>query len=333
MPIALTCTCGAKLEIDDAFAGKVIPCPDCERPLMTVPVAVPEQRTSMAAILSLLVSLVGGLTLIGGLIGAGLGIWAVGEIDRSRGKLGGLGLAKAGVLLGVALSILTLTLILFQGSLGLDGTLRALRWAGRLDFAGPGEIEKSLPRGHVSMKRPAGFGLVEMKDPDALRRDDLVMYNPREDAYLVFLIYPDGSPVIGDGDGQFMTKFQAALRMLKESDTYRMLLTGQLPLPRKAGGPPPEELPDLFPDPELNPERFDPKTDQTVNRDFDLFDITVGKQEWTFLVYYFQDGPGEAPFQVAAAITPKERFEALEDRLREALRSASWRKTKRERWN
>src|SRR5579859_5391625 len=35
MAISLTCSCGARLEIDDKFAGQAIPCPDCQQPLNT----------------------------------------------------------------------------------------------------------------------------------------------------------------------------------------------------------------------------------------------------------------------------------------------------------
>ena len=63
---------GPRLEIDEKFLGKDIPCPDCARPLPTKapptppPLDLPDQhRTSGLAILSLALALVGAFTLVG----------------------------------------------------------------------------------------------------------------------------------------------------------------------------------------------------------------------------------------------------------------------------
>ena len=44
MAVSLKCGCGARLEIDDKFAGKVIPCPDCQRPLTEQGLAGGDQK-------------------------------------------------------------------------------------------------------------------------------------------------------------------------------------------------------------------------------------------------------------------------------------------------
>src|SRR5687768_14358678 len=113
MPIALTCSCGAKLEIDDAFAGKTIPCPDCQRPLSTM-VTNPDQRTSGLAMTSLFLALAAGFTFIGGLVAAGLGFLARKQIERDPEKLAGKSIAKAGIILGLGFTLLTGGLIIFK---------------------------------------------------------------------------------------------------------------------------------------------------------------------------------------------------------------------------
>ena len=54
MALSLTCSCGALLEIDDKFAGKIINCPDCNRPLNTAPPVPEPPLTSGFALASLL---------------------------------------------------------------------------------------------------------------------------------------------------------------------------------------------------------------------------------------------------------------------------------------
>src|SRR4051794_647426 len=101
MAISLTCSCGARLEIDDAFAGKVVPCPDCQRPLKTQadePHAEPRDvPVSGLAIASVILALVGGFTVVGSLVAIGLGYLALRQIARAPDKVGGVNLARAGM--------------------------------------------------------------------------------------------------------------------------------------------------------------------------------------------------------------------------------------------
>ena len=33
MPLSLICACGARIELEDAFAGQEVACPECQQPL------------------------------------------------------------------------------------------------------------------------------------------------------------------------------------------------------------------------------------------------------------------------------------------------------------
>src|SRR6516162_804751 len=104
MAISLTCSCGARLEIDDKFAGQVIPCPDCNKPLSTtVEAERPQLPVSGLAVTSLATALVGGFTVLGSLAAIPIGILAIKQINRDPEKIGGLNLARAGIIVGGAL--------------------------------------------------------------------------------------------------------------------------------------------------------------------------------------------------------------------------------------
>jgi len=103
--------------------GKTIPeaaqfCPYCGGKV-PVPGTAPEfepERTSGMAIASLVLGILGFVTFgVTGLIGAGLGIIALIQIDRSQGKLGGKGLAVAGTALSgiTVISIPIVSAIMF----------------------------------------------------------------------------------------------------------------------------------------------------------------------------------------------------------------------------
>src|SRR5262245_12127494 len=100
MAIRLTCVCGAFLEIDDKLKGLTIPCPDCIRQLDTTPPPPPPHSTSAWALASLLLPLVGMFTLIGPLAGIACSFIAARRL-RQDPRAGGAELAKAGMLLGI----------------------------------------------------------------------------------------------------------------------------------------------------------------------------------------------------------------------------------------
>jgi hypothetical protein len=123
MAISLKCVCGARLDIDDSFQGKKIPCPDCNRLLDTNPPLGPPRYTSGWALASLILPLVGMLTLILPITGAVCGFIALRQIKRDP-TLGGVRFARAGIILGVNLAILSLTALTLGEFFNLDGMLR-----------------------------------------------------------------------------------------------------------------------------------------------------------------------------------------------------------------
>jgi hypothetical protein len=143
MTLSLTCACGVHLEVDETFAGQTITCPDCQRPLH---VPAPDQaplRTSGLAIASLVLALVGAFTLLGTLLAILFGSVALAQIKRQRDRLAGKGFAVAGIVLGVALTGLSLFAYSPVELFGVDSLLRESQWAGKLDYDGPLEVVRA----------------------------------------------------------------------------------------------------------------------------------------------------------------------------------------------
>src|SRR5262249_51769649 len=121
MSLSLTCACGARLEIDEKFRGQIITCPDCHKPLPTVtPPALP-RKTSTLAIASPLLALIGAFTLIGPVLAVAAGLWGLRDIGRAPERLAGRRLAKTGIVLGLAFSVVSIAAFFWADWVGLDG--------------------------------------------------------------------------------------------------------------------------------------------------------------------------------------------------------------------
>lgn len=142
MPIALKCICSAKLEVDEAFAGKTIVCPDCNQPLQ-VPAGTDHLPAAGWAVASLTLGLVGLLTIVGSVLAIVGGVLGLRQMRQQREQVGGRNLAWAGIGVGILGLVLT-GLVLGGGELPvLSPWLRQSQWVGKLDF--PEHLE--MPRG------------------------------------------------------------------------------------------------------------------------------------------------------------------------------------------
>jgi Domain of unknown function (DUF4190) len=185
MPISVTCDCGARLEIDEKFLGKDIPCPDCGKPLPTRPPPTPpplelpdNRRTSGLAVASLAVGLVGMFTFVGSLAAIALGIVAMRLISQSK-KLDGINFARAGVAVG-GVGILLTILILFT-PLGLDEFLREFSYLGRISYSA-NDIEGR--GGDIRIARPTAGRWASLETQSQNTVDDLIAVNVAADAFI-----------------------------------------------------------------------------------------------------------------------------------------------------
>ncbi len=184
--IAVTCACGAYLEIDFGFAGQTVPCPDCQKPLE---VPVPERkRTSGLAVASLLVALVGGLTLVGGVVAVVLGFLALRSIARHPKELAGGRVAYAGIVAGIVLFGAGFAALLWADRIGLAGWVREFAWRGKLENTDSLSVKPQ--KGGVELKRPdRSWGVYRLPEAQGGRPEEVFLVRPRDDAFVTAFAY------------------------------------------------------------------------------------------------------------------------------------------------
>jgi hypothetical protein len=290
MAISLTCACGARLEIDDKFAGKLIPCPDCSRSLQVAARPPAHQRTSALALASLAVALAGAFTFVGSIAGIALGYVARKEILREPERVTGLRFAEAGMAAGVAGLFLTLAALFAGDVVGIDSLLREFRWASKVEYdkvQPDGRIKRDNQHNALSILPPsARWGLVRLDKIDA-RTDKLIITDLVDDAHITCL-------PMDAADDLAAAKEKAVQRFL-ESDLVRAL--GR-PGERAASG-------------------GEPKATPVKDTNDVLVDVRLGGFERTFLIRVFKQNGGET--FVLAGGARKSRFERLQEDLRKAL--------------
>jgi hypothetical protein len=187
MALSLTCTCGARLEIDDKFAGQVIRCPDCHKELVLTPKTPQPLKTSGYALASVLLALIGAFTLIGPLLAMVCAWISLRHQARYPDQVGGKKYAHAGLILGGLFTLVSLAAFLSPEVLGVDGLFREIEWASKLDY--PSELH-FLKENKFSITRPNsswGFYRHLGKNASPDRYDDLILVKPRQDAQVACL--------------------------------------------------------------------------------------------------------------------------------------------------
>jgi hypothetical protein len=262
MSISLTCTCGARLEIDDKFAGQIVPCPDCQKPLNTRIDEPKDPPVSALALGSLVLALVGGFTIIGSLAAVGLGYLALRQIMREPDKLGGLNFARAGMIVGGVFTLITAATFLSGEALGVDALLRQFRHASEVDYTSePGGVYKiTLGKDDlVGIQRPSRFW-GKLKPLAGNQKDLLTLINLWEDAHLICLEVKEES---------VQAAREKIADLFRGSDLYQNLGKGRGK--------------DPSPGAEAKP-AADNKDDQTL-------DVRLGGYDRTFLLRVVKVGP------------------------------------------
>src|SRR5262245_25176560 len=101
MSLSLRCSCGAAFEVETAFAGREVACPECQRSLRVPASERTPRRTSGLAIASVILAVAGAFTVLGTVIAVLLGLVALVGIARHRERLAGTGYAIFGIVWGV----------------------------------------------------------------------------------------------------------------------------------------------------------------------------------------------------------------------------------------
>jgi hypothetical protein len=296
MAISCTCVCGARLEIDDAFAGKPVPCPDCQRPLNTRVEkprgAAGDLPVSGLALASLTLALVGGFIPPLPLVAIALGYLALRQIARAPDNVGGVNFARAGMILGGAFTLVSLGALLSGECLGIDSLLREFRSAADLDYNATSGGFYTASAGNnfdpIGIRRPSrAWGKLR---PSAKTGTDLLtLVNLREDAHLLCLTVA--------GENEEGARDKAAQRF-RESDLFKHLTK-----PGDAKGQSPEA---------------DPKPFAEGDKDDVTLELRLGGYDRIFLLRVVKVG---AQVYLLAGGARKGRFARLSDEILQSFKS------------
>jgi hypothetical protein len=307
MSIALTCDCGARYEVEDLFAGQEVSCPECQHRTRAPLVKDAPRRTSLLALYSLVVAIVGAFTLVGSAAGALLALLAIARMNTGRVPRGGLGYVIAALVVAVVGAGATVGILYHPAASRLIGWQRRGGVAARSDTSGPPEVG-SRDNACV-LTRPPGWGRLRQDrglDPsiDYLQANrDLILIGPQGDAYID--IHRDADipgDLIGVGD-RLSLELQAPPPTADPDDDNPMNRHAQDNFIIRTSG----KLPDI---------------DGYEGREW-IVDLRRGKQTWRWLLRAYRkraDGEGKVrPVYVLRAYATARRFH--EPELKKALDS------------
>jgi len=300
MTLAINCTCGARLELDDRFAGQTIQCPDCQKPLQAPPLTSPLLRTSGVALASVILALVGAFTVIGTIVAVILGVLALRQIARRPQQLTGRRFALAGVGAGAILTAVSLFAYIKTDFFGLDRLLRGPMWAGKLDYSESMEVAS----GSIMLKRPnphwGHYRPRETQDNfgQLTRSEFVILVNLKDDAHAIGFSFPKGQ--LPDNFEEYRN---AAIPKLLKSELVRLLI--------------PKRRADSLPE-HSDRDRKEIPGENGRREEALLLDVRLGKHERTFLMRFFPSGD---EIYVVAAGTRKNRYRAQETQLQQIVDS------------
>jgi hypothetical protein len=315
MPLSVTCQCGARLEIDEKFLGKDIPCPDCQRLLPTkLPVAptavdLPNvRRVSGLATLSLSMALVGAFIPGVNLAAAVVGFLALRQVAANPRKLEGAGIARAGIITGSVAFVLTLFLLFLHPFFGIDTPLREMIFASHVDYPTTNEIQSppSPVNVTIEIKRPVDSGpwgkYISGSSQSVPNKDTLIIVSVPDDAQIVCIAEnPDGFRGENADDRK-----KKVLERFYKSELVNLL--GRLK------GRALDHEGDII----------EEKASPDGNRQEILLDLRLAGIDRRFVIQYWEPEVGTLNMLVAG--TRKNRFDRLLPEFRKAFESANFNK-------
>jgi hypothetical protein len=300
MALSLSCSCGARFEVDDTFAGQVVSCPECQHSLKTPALVQGPLHTNGFAIASAVLALVGAFTVVLTMAAVVLGSVALVDIARNRGRSAGFGYALFGILCGLVCAGLTVfTLSKWEWFDEAGGQARRYALRGQVNYGGPPEIVRD--QDGFAITRPSkDWGVAQAELARGMAPEaKLVLLNLEQDASLdVYLQHV--AP--GQGVKQCADQIEAAFR----DPTGRALFGSEEKGLRVSGF-------------KLR-QRHALPADGDVEREEMLLDVKIATNSMTFLIRLFKARDSTQVYVVRAR-APLRRFPRVEADVRASLDS------------
>jgi hypothetical protein len=198
MPLPVQCACGACFDADEALAGREVSCPDCQQPVAVPAAGAAPPRTSLLALFSAILALVGAFTVVGTVLAAVLGVAGLVQVSRNRDRLAGAGLATFGLVAGVALTALTLFALGSGELFGLGSPTHLGQLGSEVDTSGPMEVvvaDKGFALTRPSRRWGRAHNDVVSDDiaGQFLDEPDLLLVNPSRYLFAEVRVADDGT--------------------------------------------------------------------------------------------------------------------------------------------
>lgn len=284
MSISVLCACGARLYLDDLMAGQEVICPDCQEKVKAPAVKQQQPRTSLLAVVSVVLALAGAFTVVGTVAAVLVGLAALVQIARHRDRLRGVGFALLGIIVGLLFTALTLFALTTGRVYDLGGRLREGMLRDQVDTTGPLTIRRDA----------AGFVITRPSDRWGVARqgpiEDVVVRALANDSDL-FLVQTAHYAFV---DVRRQSRAAATLHGCEAEVVAGLTLQPGPAL----------EIPDTRRAPEtqarrrgsqvLPPPRNEQGEEMTrVGGRELLVEVTCGQQVWTFLIRLYRTPAGE----------------------------------------
>jgi hypothetical protein len=313
MPIALTCDCGARFELDDSLAGRDWPCPDCGTSVRAPAKANVPPRFTWLALLAAALGLMGAFTIIGSAAAAIVALVALVVLWRDKEKVAGAQLALYVAIAGGVLTLITLGIWWRPWLVPVAAWLRETSLAGQLDLRGPTEVKG--PDGAYSLSRPSKDWVRATRgrvgDPvvgDLQKGRDLVLVHLGDRAYA------DVSRLTGQGGlpwGELFSQIENDMTPEANDPTDP---TGEGRNTRAKTVSP------------VGPGSLEGRSIEApeghVGREY-VIELKRGSLRWKFIVraYKTQRGVASGPVLLVRAYCPEAAFTRLEEEMRKVLDS------------
>ena len=295
MALSVSCSCGARFEVDETFAGYTVSCPECNQPVQAPSLVRKPLRTSGFAVASVVLALVLAFTGVGTLLAVILGIIALFHIARHRDEVTGNGYAIFGIASGTVFSILFVLAVVRTELFGFDLAREGLM-GDKVDRSGP--LEVSRPDDGFAIRRPSNkWGIAKADFARNLGADsELMLVNIARDAYIDVTADKLAGRSLEDYRDQVLDTFKATNNFGRRANPgleFRDLMVRQKTQLGGAGEPEILEV---------------------------LFDVRMGAQPLTYLIRLVRPAGSDRVFLVRAW-TQKRRFSLVEFEIRQALES------------
>jgi len=301
----MTCSCGARFEMDDSLAGQEVLCPECQQPVKAPDAERLPRVTSGWALASVLLALIGAFTVVCTAVAVLLGVIALVSISRHRDRVSGAGFAALGICLGLLFTVLTVAALNADSLFGLESWLREHTLGQKIDTSGPLEIVRML-KGFAITRPTEKWGQVEDNDSDdpvvgAFQEDlDLLLMQMKRHAFIDVRMLPAGP---------FQTLDRHEAEIVADLETHRRQ--------RDPFGEDDEAIRPAVRVRRLGERRLDAK-DGMEGRELEV-ELRCASKPWHFLIRLYRRGKG--PVYVVRAYGPKQRFAEIRGELESALDS------------